>query len=104
MHIPLKSTVVVGLLLAGVGTAIAQDVVIAPEQETVIREYVVKQHVEPIAPPPGLEITVGSTIPDAVKIYGLDVADMPAQYSFVVIEGRTLLIDPSTRRIVRILR
>lgn len=104
MDIPLKSMVVAGLLLTGVGTAIAQDVVIAPEQETVIREYVVKQHVQPVAPPPGVEVVVGTTLPDTVQVQTLDVPDMTTKYSYVVLDGRTVLVEPSTRKVVHILR
>lgn len=41
MHL---STAAAGfLLLAGIGAAAAQDVIIEPQQETVIKEYVKKQ-------------------------------------------------------------
>ena len=39
MRIPIP-VIVAGFLVAGAGVAAAQTVVIAPEQETVIREYV----------------------------------------------------------------
>ena len=51
------------LLLAGVGAAAAQDVIIAPEQETVIREYVEKQPLASVEIP-GVELNIGSTLPD----------------------------------------
>jgi hypothetical protein len=53
------------LLLAGVGAAAAQDVVIQPEQETVIQEYVHKQPLASVQLP-GVELNVGSTLPDTV--------------------------------------
>ena len=40
-----------GLLILATGAAMAQTVVITPEQETIVREYVVRQHVEPIPRP-----------------------------------------------------
>lgn len=43
-----KSSALAGLiLLAGIGGAAAQDVIIQPQQETVIREYVQKQRLPP---------------------------------------------------------
>lgn len=45
MHVTISAAGL--LLLAGVGAAAAQDVVIQPEQETVIKEYV---HKQPLAP------------------------------------------------------
>lgn len=104
MDIGLKSMIAGTLLLTGAGAAMAQDVVIAPEQETVIREYVVKHRVQPVAPPPGVEVTVGTTLPDTVEIQTLDVPDMTTKYSYVVLDGRTVLVEPGTRKIVHILR
>ena len=46
------------LLVAGIGFAAAQDVIIAPEQETVIKEYVTKQKVQSIEAPADVQITV----------------------------------------------
>lgn len=66
-------------------------------------EYVVKQHVEPVAPPSGVDITVGTTLPDTVEIHDLDVPDMKTRYSYVVVEGRTVLVELGTRRIVRVI-
>ncbi|RWO94826.1 MAG: hypothetical protein EOQ99_33775, partial [Mesorhizobium sp.] len=60
MHL---STAAAGLLLlAGIGAAAAQDVVIEPEQETVIREYVKKQPLASVKIP-GVELNIGSTLP-----------------------------------------
>jgi hypothetical protein len=104
MKIECKSAIAAMLLLGGAGVAAAQDVVIAPEQETVIREYVVKQQVQPIAPPPDVEITVGSTLPDTVEVQALEVPDIQTKYSYVVLDGRTVLVDPGTRKIVHIIQ
>ncbi|UVC12804.1 DUF1236 domain-containing protein [Mesorhizobium onobrychidis] len=86
------------LLLAGIGAAAAQDVIIAPEQETVIREYVKKQ---PLASVNllGLELNIGSTLPDTVELH--EVPDV--EYRYVVVDNRTVLVDPGTRRIVKII-
>jgi hypothetical protein len=102
MDIRLKSAA--ALLLAGTSIVSAQDVIIAPEQETVIREYVVKQQVQPVAPPPGVEISVGTTLPDTVEVQTLDVPEMTTKYSYVVLDGRTVLVEPSTRKIIHILQ
>ncbi|TIX36728.1 MAG: hypothetical protein E5V36_25090, partial [Mesorhizobium sp.] len=62
------STAVAGLLLlVGVGAAAAQDVVIEPQQETVIREYVKKQPLASVKIP-GVELNIGSTLPDTVEL------------------------------------
>jgi hypothetical protein len=89
------------MLGAGAGIAIAQDtIVIAPEQETVIREYVKKEPLASISVP-GIELNVGSRVPETVELHALDVPDV--QYRYVVIDDRTVLVDPGTRQIVRVL-
>jgi hypothetical protein len=103
MRIHTLPTLAAMLLLAGTGMAAAQDVIVTPEEQTVIREYVVRERVEPIAPPPGVEITVGTTLPDTVEVYDLDAPDIANEYSYVVVEGRTVLVEPETRRIVQII-
>ncbi|MEI8701337.1 DUF1236 domain-containing protein [Mesorhizobium sp. ISC15] len=87
------------LLLAGVGAAAAQDVIIAPEQETVIREYVEKQPLASVELP-GVELNIGSTLPDTVELH--EVPDV--EYRYVVVDNRTVVVDPGTRKIVKIIQ
>jgi hypothetical protein len=90
-----------GLLLAfGTGIAVADTVVIQPEQETVIREYVQKKPIASIDLP-GVELNIGSTVPDTVELHAVDVPDV--QYRYVVVGGRTVLVDPATRKVVHIM-
>jgi hypothetical protein len=86
------------LLLAGVGAAAAQDVIIAPEQETVIREHVKKQPLASVELP-GVELNIGSTLPETVELH--EVPDV--EYRYVVVDNRTVLVDPGTRKIVKII-
>lgn len=88
------------LLLAGAGATLAQDVIIAPEQEVVIREYVQKQPLASIDLP-GVELNIGSTLPDTVELHAVEVPDV--QYQYVVVGGRTYLVEPGTRRVVYII-
>lgn len=91
------------VLTAGIGAAMAQTVVISPENEVVIREYVVRQHVAPIEPPLEAEIIVGEPLPEAIEVYDLDVPELEPEYRYVVIDDRTVVVEPETRRIVHIL-
>ena len=86
------------LLLASAGAAAAQDVIIAPEQETVIREYVEKQPLASVKIP-GVELNIGSTLPETVELH--EVPDV--EYRYVVVDNRTVVVDPGTRRIVKII-
>lgn len=90
----------ISLSIAGAGAAFAQDVVIVPEQETVIREYVKKQPLASVTLP-GVELNIGSTVPDTVELYAVDVPDV--KYRYVVVDGRTVLVEPETRRIVHVM-
>jgi len=85
-------------LLGGVGAALAEDVVIAPEQETVIREYVKKEPVASLKLP-GVELNIGSTLAETVELR--EIPDV--QYRYVVVDGQTVLVDPGTRRIVKVI-
>jgi hypothetical protein len=87
------------VLLAGVSFASAQTVVIQPEQEVVIKEYVQKRPLASIDLP-GVELNIGSTVPDEVELHAVEVPDM--SYEYVVVDNRTVLVEPGTRRIVHI--
>jgi len=85
------------LLMAGMGAAAAEDVVIQPEQDTVIREYVKKQPLASVKLP-GVELNVGTSLPDTVELH-----EVPnVKYRYVVIDNRTVLVDPGTRKIVKV--
>ncbi|MDX8448036.1 DUF1236 domain-containing protein [Mesorhizobium captivum] len=87
------------LLLAGAGAVAAQDVVIEPEQETVIKEYVHKQPLASVKVP-GVELSVGSALPDTVELH-----EVPnVKYRYVVIDNETVIVDPGTRKIVKVLQ
>ncbi len=81
-------------LLAGVSFASAQTVVIEPEQQVVIKEYVQKKPLASIDLP-GVELNIGSTVPDEVEVPDV-------QYEYVVVDNRTVLVEPGTRKIVHI--
>ncbi|MBZ9857525.1 DUF1236 domain-containing protein [Mesorhizobium sp. CA13] len=87
------------LLVAGIGVAAAQDVVVVqPEQETVVREYVKKQ---PLASVNllGVELKLGSSVPDKVEL-----REVPnVKYRVAVINDQTVLVDPDTHQIVDVL-
>ncbi len=88
------------VISAGASAALAQTVVIAPEQETVIREYVKTKPVASIDLP-GVELNIGSTVPDTVELYAVEAPDIA--YSYTVVGGRTYVVEPGTRKIVKVL-
>ena len=86
-------------LMAGIGVAAADEVIVTPEQQTVVKEYV---HKHPIASVNvlGLELGVGSTVPDTVELQ--EVPDV--KYRYAVVNDHTVLIDPGTRRVVQVIQ
>jgi hypothetical protein len=86
-------------LLAGVSFASAQAVIIEPESEVVIKEYVKKKPLASIDLP-GVELNIGSTIPREVELHAVEVPDV--DYEYVVVDNRTVLVEPGTRRIVKV--
>ncbi|SDA97492.1 DUF1236 domain-containing protein [Mesorhizobium qingshengii] len=95
----LSSAAAAILLMSGIGAAVAQDVVVVqPEQETVVREYVKKQ---PLASVNllGVELKLGSPVPDTVEL-----REVPnVKYRVAVINDQTVLVDPETHQIVEVL-
>jgi len=98
-----RSTIAAAILLAGTALAAAQQtVVITPEQETVVREYV-RTHPVVVQRPSNFELIVGAIIPDIFKPGALAENTLPNQYQYVVMDGRTALIDPASRKVVYIM-
>ncbi len=85
-------------LIVGAHAATAQTVVISPEQETVITHYVTKHKVASVDVS---DIAVGSALPDTVELHRIDEPDIT--YSYVIANGKTVVVEPSTRKIVRVL-
>lgn len=88
------------MFVSGAAVAAAQTVVIDPDQEVEIREYVDKQTTASIDLP-GVELSVGATLPDTVEVHRIDVPDV--KYSYAVVSGRTVVVEPDTRKIVHII-
>ncbi|MER8900588.1 DUF1236 domain-containing protein [Mesorhizobium sp. M0772] len=97
MKMHFVNTAAATLLLAGIGSAAADDIIIQPEQDTVIREYVKKQPMASVNLP-GVELNVGTALPETVEIH-----EVPnVKYRYVVVDNRTVLVDPGTRKIVKV--
>ncbi|MFI0848466.1 DUF1236 domain-containing protein [Mesorhizobium sp. IMUNJ 23232] len=99
MRAYIKSAVAGLALAAFAGSAMADDVVVfKPEQETVIREYVKKEPIASITLP-GVELNVGSTVPDTVELH-----EIPDQtYRYTVVDNRTVLVDPGSHKIIHVM-
>jgi hypothetical protein len=96
----IKTAIAGVFLLAGTSMALAQDIIIAPEQETVIREYVVREKPDPV-PLVDFDLQVGSIMPDTIEVRRLDVPDV--DYEYVYTDRGTVLVEPGTRKVIKII-
>jgi hypothetical protein len=97
-----RSTLAATILLAGTAFASAQTFVVTPEQETVVREYV-KTNPVVVERPSNFELIVGAIVPDILKPGELADNTLEHKYQYVVMDGRTVLIEPKTRKVVYII-
>lgn len=93
-------------LLAG-GYAVAQDatLTIEPAHRTIIKQYVVKEHVRPVAVKESLD--VGTVLPEDVALQPVPDAwstEVPEvrNYEYVDWNGKVVFVEPKTRRVVSI--
>jgi Protein of unknown function (DUF1236) len=86
-------------------SALAQTVVIEPQQRTVIRNYVVKERVRPIEMRE--RVVVGATIPAEIELTPVPetiYTEVPSlrPYRYFVWDNRFVLVEPSSRRVIQI--
>lgn len=89
------------------GYAMAQDatLTIEPAQRTIIKQYVVKEHVRPVTVKEN--VTVGTVLPEDVTLQPVPQAwstEIPAvrTYQYVDWDGKVVFVDPQTRKVVSI--
>ncbi|PWK61741.1 DUF1236 domain-containing protein [Aminobacter sp. AP02] len=97
-----RSTIAAAILVAGTAFAAAQTVVVTPEQQVYVREYV-KTNPVVVERPSNFELVVGAIVPDILKPGALADNRLPHQYQYVVMDGHTVLIDPQTRKVIQII-
>ena len=74
---------------------------IAVDQRPAFREYVVREHVPTYTIPD--RVIVGGVLPEAgVTYYDVPQTYGATPYRYTVVNGRTILVDPRSRRIVQV--
>ena len=86
-----------------VGVGPAETVVIAPEQRTIIKEYVVKEKVAPVRVQE--RIGVGVRLPADVELRTVPPAWGPtfSKYRYVYSDDRVYLVEPSNRTVIQVI-
>ena len=99
-------------MVAGAGVAAAQSTTtvttttISPQQETTIYRTITHEQVAVQPPPPEWSPSVGIEVPAQVQLYQMPTTvDVPSVRSdrYTVVNGHVVLVDPGTRRVVRII-
>ncbi|AMN40050.1 DUF1236 domain-containing protein [Rhodoplanes sp. Z2-YC6860] len=90
------------VMFAGQALAQSVEVEIAPEQRTRIKEYVVKERVAPVRVKE--RVTVGAVLPADVELRTVpaDWGPWGTRYRYVYADDHVVLVDPSSRKVVRI--
>src|ERR1700761_929343 len=74
---------------------------IAVDQRPAFHQYIIQEHV-PVFTVPG-QIVVGGVLPDnGVTYYDVPQTFGVTPYRYTVVNGRTILVEPRTRRIVQV--
>ena len=74
---------------------------IAVDQRPAFREYIVREHVPTYTIPD--RVIVGGVLPEAgITYYDVPQNFGPTRYRYTVVNGRTVLVEPRSRRIVQV--
>ncbi|TMJ57896.1 MAG: DUF1236 domain-containing protein [Alphaproteobacteria bacterium] len=77
---------------------------ISPAWRGEIKEYVVKEKRAHIPPPAGFKAAVGAPLPPTVELYSFPPSAPYAKYRYSVIGDETVLVDPTDRKVVEVIR
>ena len=91
----------VGIVRGG-SVVIDDDAGIAVDQRPAFREYIVREHVPEYTIPD--RVIVGGVLPEAgVTYYDVPQTFGATPYRYTVVNGRTVLVEPRSRRIVQVI-
>jgi Protein of unknown function (DUF1236) len=99
----LAGAAALAIVVSGQALAEGVSVEIAPEQRTRIKEYVVKEKVNPVTVRE--RVTVGATLPADVELRAVpsDWGPSVSRYRYVYHDNHVVLVEPSSRRVVQII-
>ena len=73
------------------------------EQQSKIRAYVTKQKPASVTAPSGFTVSTGAVLPQSVELEAFPADVGVANYRYSVVGGRTVVVEPGTRRIIEII-
>jgi len=89
-----------------IGRCLAQDgaapLTLSPDQETKLRAFVTSEHRTSTAVPASFQLSVGAQVPASVPLYPVAKDLRMGPYHYAIISGKTVIVDPTTRKITRV--
>ena len=101
--LPIAATV---LSFGLVGAFAAETMIISNTDMPKLTEWVKTPNKTSISAPSGFTLSVGAVLPDTVTMYefpaSVGIKDV-TKYRYVLIDGKTVLVDPADRKVVQII-
>jgi hypothetical protein len=92
----------VGAVVGGAVGAVVGGT-LAPQEQVAVRQYVVRQSVPSVRVQE--QVVVGAPLPQTVQLHAIPAdVGVQTQYRYSVVNDQTVLVDPSTRRVVQVLQ
>ncbi|HET7493615.1 MAG TPA: DUF1236 domain-containing protein [Bradyrhizobium sp.] len=102
MSAPIAAQAQTGTVGVTGGVAVDDALGIAPGQRSAFREYIVREKVPNYSIPD--RIVVGGVLPETgVTYYDVPQTFGATPYRYTVVNGRTVLVEPRSRRIVQVI-
>ena len=111
----MKKVLLAALLASFSGVALAQmsgstttstttTTTFQPAWRSEIKEYVTKEKVTRVPPPAGYTAAVGAPLPPSVELRSFPATAPYAKYRYSVIGDETVVVDPTDRKVVEVIR
>jgi len=78
-------------------------VTIQPEVRTKVKQYVTTSKPKAVTAPSGVTISKGTVLPETVEIQSFPADVGVTEYRYAVVGDQTVLVEPSSRRIVEVI-
>ena len=98
---PVLALVLTATGVSAQGTSVPD--IISPAQEVRIRQFVTSENRTSVAVPASFRVSVGAEVPQGADLYEFEEDLGLGQHRYTIISGKTVIVDPGTRKIVMIM-
>ena len=89
---------------ATTGATSGATITIQPEVRTKVKEYVTTNRGTSVTAPSGFTVSTGAVLPQSIELQSFPATVGVTQYRYVTMGNQTVLVDPSSRRIVEVIQ